>query len=402
MNRYDMQPEFDRENHIMGKPAATVTSMHVCPKVTSKVPHVGGPVTSGSPNVKIGGLPAARQGDTLVCVGPPDSIKQGSGSVFINGKPAARLGDSTSHGGSIIIGNPTVLIGDRYRADKQPPPKTFEEAQQRLNDAKDYVTAAREGGATLPGSPYTTPDKREIVQKGLDEPLLVRIIQTGHAKDSGYIGPPSEGNVSRYWTTTFTQAEHGDTDPEAICNAVGIEYQPDVAYTLLLIDHQKAAELGDMHSFIPNYENIGEFTHAELASEFADTPELVAPCMTPEFSRYYEKVTHSAEQDGIKLDKQKQFTEYCQNFGFTPSQAKTLAVRHQMAQALGASEHFLGNGVTKDISVDYKQTPFGDIDDSVEYGPCETFTWDKNPQTLGKLEQEGAIMRINIGRGADQ
>ncbi|WP_238117640.1 PAAR domain-containing protein, partial [Vibrio cincinnatiensis] len=225
----------------MGKPAATVTSMHVCPKVTSKVPHVGGPVTSGSPNVKIGGLPAARQGDTLVCVGPPDSIKQGSGSVFINGKPAARLGDSTSHGGSIIIGNPTVLIGDRYRADKQPPPKTFEEAQQRLNDAKEYVTAAREGGATLPGSPYTTPDKREIVQKGLDEPLLVRIIQTRHAKDSGYIGPSSEGNVSRYWTTTFTQAEHGDTDPEAICNAVGIEYQPDVEYTLLLIDHQKAA-----------------------------------------------------------------------------------------------------------------------------------------------------------------
>ncbi|MCG3734767.1 hypothetical protein EXA17_19085, partial [Vibrio cincinnatiensis] len=160
------------------------------------------------------------------------------------------------------------------------------------------------------------------------------------------------------------------------CNAVGIEYQPDVAYTLLLIDHQKAAELGDMHSFIPNYENIGEFTHAELASEFADTPELVAPCMTPEFSRYYEKVTHSAEQDGITLDKQKQFTEYCQNFGFTPSQTDTLTIRHQMAQRLGASEHFLGNGVTKDISVDYKQTPFGDIDDSVEYGPCETFTWD--------------------------
>ncbi len=83
----------------MGKPAATVTSMHVCPKVTSKVPHVGGPVAVGSPNVKIGGLPAARKGDRLVCVGPPDSINQGSGSVFINGKPAARMGDSTGHGG---------------------------------------------------------------------------------------------------------------------------------------------------------------------------------------------------------------------------------------------------------------------------------------------------------------
>ncbi|GAJ73333.1 hypothetical protein JCM18904_4215 [Vibrio sp. JCM 18904] len=78
----------------MGKPAATITSMHICPpKVTAKVPHVGGPVVVGSPNVKIGGLPAARKGgDRLVCVGPPDSISQGSSSVFINGKPAARMG----------------------------------------------------------------------------------------------------------------------------------------------------------------------------------------------------------------------------------------------------------------------------------------------------------------------
>ncbi|EIZ1339387.1 PAAR domain-containing protein [Vibrio parahaemolyticus] len=66
----------------MGKPAALIGSMHVCPKVTAKVPHVGGPVVGGSPNVKIGGLPAAR------------------------------MGDGTAHGGKIVIGNPTVTIGD--------------------------------------------------------------------------------------------------------------------------------------------------------------------------------------------------------------------------------------------------------------------------------------------------
>ncbi|GLR03958.1 hypothetical protein GCM10007906_15450 [Vibrio hyugaensis] len=221
--------------------------MHICPKVTAKVPHVGGPVVVGSLNVKISDLPAARKGDRLICVGPPDSISQGSGSVLINGKPAARMGDSTSHGGKIVIGNPTVLIGDKYRADKQPPPKTYEEAKQRLAEAKPYVDAAREGGAALPGSAYSTADKREILQKGLDEPLLFRITQSKYAKDDDCIGPPSEGNVGRYWTTTFTQAEHGDTDPEAICNAVGIEYKPGCEYTILLIDHQKANEIGDMH-----------------------------------------------------------------------------------------------------------------------------------------------------------
>ncbi|MCC5853847.1 MAG: PAAR domain-containing protein [Alkalimonas sp.] len=95
----------------MSKPAAVIGSMHLCPKVTSKVPHVGGPVVQGSPNVFFGNIPAARVGDKLVCVGPPDTISQGSSSVLINGKPAARLGDSTQHGGKIIVGNPTVLIG---------------------------------------------------------------------------------------------------------------------------------------------------------------------------------------------------------------------------------------------------------------------------------------------------
>ena len=108
----------------MGKPAATITSMHICPKVTAKVPHVGGPVVVGSPNVKIGGLPAARKGDRLVCVGPPDSISQGSSSEFINGKPAARMRDGTAHGGKIVIGNPTVLVGDSGSQASMPKPKS--------------------------------------------------------------------------------------------------------------------------------------------------------------------------------------------------------------------------------------------------------------------------------------
>lgn len=95
----------------MAKPAAVIGSMHVCPKVTAKVPHVGGPVLQGSPNVAICGIPAARKGDKLVCIGPPDTISGGSATVFINGKNAARLGDDTEHGGKIVVGMPTVLIG---------------------------------------------------------------------------------------------------------------------------------------------------------------------------------------------------------------------------------------------------------------------------------------------------
>ncbi len=93
-------------------PAARVTDMHTCPMITGLIPHVGGPITGpGAPTVIIGGMPAAVLGDLLVCVGPPDTIVKGSATVFIGGKPAARLGDLTAHGGSIMLGCPTVMIG---------------------------------------------------------------------------------------------------------------------------------------------------------------------------------------------------------------------------------------------------------------------------------------------------
>lgn len=93
-------------------PAARLTDMHSCPMVTGLVPHVGGPVIGpGEPTVMIAGMPAAVVGDNCVCVGPPDTIAAGSGTVMIGGKPAARMGDQTAHGGSIILGAPTVMIG---------------------------------------------------------------------------------------------------------------------------------------------------------------------------------------------------------------------------------------------------------------------------------------------------
>ncbi len=97
----------------MGKPAARIGDMHTCPMVTGTVPHVGGPIIGpGCPTVLIGGMPAAVMTDMCVCTGPPDTIVKGSTGVFIGGKPAARLGDKCAHGGAIVVGCPTVLIGE--------------------------------------------------------------------------------------------------------------------------------------------------------------------------------------------------------------------------------------------------------------------------------------------------
>ena len=94
-------------------PAARVTDMHTCPLVTGVVPHVGGPILPPcAPTVLIEFLPAARMTDMLTCVGPPDMIMMGSPTVLIGFLMAARMGDPTVHGGVIVLGAPSVMIGE--------------------------------------------------------------------------------------------------------------------------------------------------------------------------------------------------------------------------------------------------------------------------------------------------
>lgn len=136
-------------------PAARITDMHLCPLVTPGVPpipHVGGPVVMGSPNVFVCGVPQARVGDQCVCVGPPDAIAMGSPTVLINSMMAARMGDPTVHGGLITTGAPNVLIGvpgaGGMAAPPAPPPvrsiwrKLVDLASKGFDAASDAVRQA--------------------------------------------------------------------------------------------------------------------------------------------------------------------------------------------------------------------------------------------------------------------
>jgi len=92
---------------------ARVGDLHTCPLSDGPKPHVGGPVMpiGAVPNVLINGLPVAVVGTLCTCAGPPDSIVMGSSTVLIGGMPAARVGDTTAHGGSITLGSLNVIVG---------------------------------------------------------------------------------------------------------------------------------------------------------------------------------------------------------------------------------------------------------------------------------------------------
>ncbi len=130
-------------------PAARISDMHACPKVEpGPVPHVGGPVSTGEPTVLIGFMPAARVGDMAVCVGPPDSVKKGEPTVKIGHKEAARLGDPMSHGGVIVAGCPTVIIGSGPQAEALRTDKPFCEECERKKNEREAKKKKRPSRAT--------------------------------------------------------------------------------------------------------------------------------------------------------------------------------------------------------------------------------------------------------------
>jgi uncharacterized Zn-binding protein involved in type VI secretion len=96
-------------------PAARVGDLHVCPMVTPApvpIPHVGGPITGpGAVTVMTGCMPQAQMGNLCTCVGPPDTIAKGSATVLAGNMPAARMMDMCAHGGMVMLGFPTVIIG---------------------------------------------------------------------------------------------------------------------------------------------------------------------------------------------------------------------------------------------------------------------------------------------------
>jgi uncharacterized Zn-binding protein involved in type VI secretion len=66
-------------------------------------------VSPSAPTVLLAFMPAAGMGSACVCVGPPDSIVKGSSKVLIGNIPTARLGDSCAHGGTVVLGAPTIM-----------------------------------------------------------------------------------------------------------------------------------------------------------------------------------------------------------------------------------------------------------------------------------------------------
>lgn len=194
----------------MFAPAARVTDMHACPMTTGVVPHVGGPIMPPChPKTLIAGLPAARATDLATCAGPPDVIATGSFSVLIGGLPAARLGDTCAHGGKIVAGCLSVLVGDNGKGGAGAQGATMSEARAGAKPFVETQCAPKAAKAAHAGSPLM----RE------PDPEKVSWIEVALVDDDGHPVPHARYRV----VTPDGTVREGFLNPEGLARVEGID-----------------------------------------------------------------------------------------------------------------------------------------------------------------------------------
>src|SRR5690554_5290643 len=263
------------------------------------------------------------------------------------------------------------------------PPQSMDEVMARMAAAERDIKQAHDHGQPLPTSPFSEADKLAIVNAGLQEKYLVRITTSNHAKNKSTIGPVENGQAN-YWTTTYTQLEYAGSNAKLICQAVGKTYDPDpeVTYKLLIIDNDAAAASGQMTSFIPTYDKLG----ALAKSEMTDTnPAHIDAVMTESYSKTYAGHVAEANANNVDLSNSKKLNKFAAQKGLSAEDKELLITRQAINDNYGANEHFLGNGLTKNTNAPAGQT-----------GPVETFSQDKNPQTIRQLKKDGVITVVSL------
>jgi uncharacterized Zn-binding protein involved in type VI secretion len=175
---------------MVGFPAARTTDLHLCPMVTPgvpPVPHVGGPIIPPcAPTVLIGSLFSARILDMATCVGPPDAIAKGAATVLVMNMPASRILDTTSHGGIIVMGCFTVLIGGKTATIKVDP-----------NADPAFLAELRAGLGKI----FSTPSGREWLRQMSENGREITILQGGPGENTA---TPANGANARNGTGTDT------------------------------------------------------------------------------------------------------------------------------------------------------------------------------------------------------
>ncbi|REL26619.1 hypothetical protein DXX93_08545 [Thalassotalea euphylliae] len=276
---------------------------------------------------------------------------------------------------------PKKLAQPKFK--RLPPPVSIAEALNRLTLARQSII--KHGYRAK----YSDDELLAMAQAGkvANERFHVRFMDANYLEykgKPGNLGQPFEGESgygAKYWSTTFDQIEDADSDPKIISEKLGLDYQPDKQFVMVVIDTEKTKNIADTHSIIPTYQNLGKFAKEELPSNFS--VEEVDKLMTPEFQSHYAQQYQAALDSGLMKDEWhtagavKYFSEHSAD----KTEFDLMQKRLLMQDKLGNNQHFLGNGLTKTL-----------LPNDGQFGAVETFNFERK---LVNLEEFGDAIKIS-------
>ena len=273
--------------------------------------------------------------------------------------------------------------------EKRKEPGSLAEAQAMLAQRREQI--AKQGYQPK----YSDDELSYIAQHGNigNDRYQVRFMDTRYLSSrdqpnghlSGAMGMPMQGATgkgAKYWSTSFDQLEDADTDPKLIAQKLGIEYNPNTDYTLMIVDTEKAAPLTGVKSVPATFEKVGEFANTELPDDFPVS--FTNKAMTPEFQAEYALHYNTAVEQGF-LENQwskntTDFEDYLKTTGMEADKIEDMKLRMKMHDNIGNNQDYIGNGLTKDLN-----------SSSNSFGAVETLNFERNQINLHQLSEADAI-----------
>jgi len=271
------------------------------------------------------------------------------------------------------------------------PPASLDDAVSRLNSMGNEIT--RNGYQPK----YTDAELKALAETGdvSKDRYQVRFMESRYLTydgGPGLFGAPmrgTSGSGAKYWSTSFDQLEDADTDARLIAEKLGLDYDPNKEYALIVIDTEKAAPLTGVKSVPATFDKVSEFANRELPKAFPK--EFTDSAMTPEFQEQYARHYQAALDGGFLKDKwstdMRKFEEYLKTTDLSEADMNLLKRRMQMQDTVGNNQYYEGNGLTRDNIAGSGN----------QYGAVETLNFERQPVNLQQLEEAGAISYVSRG-----
>jgi hypothetical protein len=236
---------------------------------------------------------------------------------------------------------------------------------------------------------YTEAQLRDFVARGVvpHSRYLVRLVY-GEARADAPMGFPREGGRLPLWVTTFDQLEPADSDPEALTRVLGLPYDPQQAFTLLVLKDLGADEARRPALICPTLAAIGELACKDLATPYVSRDDLTE-AMAPGYQGAYRELMARFYQRGFKEYLQDDVERFIADEPTLKpaAEARRFRARLRVHTQFGASDLFRGDGITQLTGNPGRQA-----------GVMELFVLDPAPKPIGSYEARGQVVRIPCQR----